>query len=152
MATGLRRPISFSRAGWHADKMVDIAEPSWIVDVSLGEPRTFLLRRSAAVVATAGSGENTAAAEPAGEEEEERIPMPSGSAVLLSTETNRAYAHAVLAEPKAFRGPRVSLVFRNIKTWITEAQVREKIEQAERSQARAKGRGAAAAVPRGQGA
>ena len=85
---------------WHSDKMASIAPNSIIFDVSLGAERTFLMRNK-----------KTGA--------EERISMRSGSAIVLTTTGNELYEHAVLPEPGA--GPRVSMVFRNIQTTITNS-------------------------------
>jgi len=89
--------------GWHSDKMTSIADPSIILDVSVGGERTLSIRKTE-------DGPIT------------RIPMPHGSAVAFDTTFNKRYQHAVLAEPGA--APRASIVFRDISTIMTEAAVR----------------------------
>lgn len=101
--------------GWHSDKVKDIADDSLIFDISLGAQRTFSLR--------AKTGDAPAA--------QEDCVMQPGSAILLTTATNAAYQHAVL--PQQGAGPRVSLVFRNIKTQLFEYQVERRIREAQRA-------------------
>ena len=94
--------------GWHADKMASIADPSIILDVSLGGERTLCIREFEDGPVT-------------------RIPMPHGSAIAFDTTFNKRFQHAVLAEPGA--APRASIVFRNIATLMTDAAVRAKVRE-----------------------
>ena len=86
--------------------MESIAQGSVIFDVSIGSERTFLMQCK-----------ETGA--------EESILMRSGSAVVFTTTGNALYKHAVLPEPGA--GPRVSIVFRNIKTTITAQELSKRL-------------------------
>lgn len=89
--------------GEHADKTLDVARPSNIVNVSLGRTRTMVLRtkRSAAGDARATR----------------RVPLPHGSFLVMDLETNREFFHAIRQENAAHADePRISLTFRDIGT------------------------------------
>jgi hypothetical protein len=101
---------------WHSDKMGSIATDSVIFDVSLGGPRTFLLRSVASGAAV------------------ERVTMHSGSAIALTTAGNATHMHAVLPEAGAM--PRVSIVFRNITTRMLRAKVEALVLRDTRARAR----------------
>ena len=95
--------------GWHADKPVSIASLSTIFDVSLGGERTLCIReREGAPV--------------------HKITMQHGSAVAFTTEFNARHEHAVLPEPGA--SPRASIVFRDIATIMSDAEVHAKVNAA----------------------
>ncbi|MEZ4450597.1 MAG: isochorismatase family protein [Nannocystaceae bacterium] len=88
----------------HADKTLDVARPSRIVNVSIGRRRTMVLRPK-----DAPSGAPARL---------QKIPLPSGSCLLMDLETNRRFAHAIRQEGASDDdGPRISLTFRHIGTW-----------------------------------
>jgi hypothetical protein len=89
----------------HADKTLDVARPSSIVNVSLGSVRTMALRPKEG---RATDGSSTL-----------KVPLPHGSVFVLGLETNRRWYHAIKqrgAGPDD--GPRISLTFRSIGTWL----------------------------------
>ena len=88
----------------HADKTLDIARPSSIVNVSIGRRRTMVLRPKDA---------------PAGAPARlQKIPLPGGSCLVMDLETNRRFLHAIRQEgARDEDGPRISLTFRHIGTW-----------------------------------
>lgn len=89
--------------GPHADKTLDIAPGSSIVNVSVGATRTMVLRRK-------GSFEE-------GTRPTVRIPLPHGSALQMSLETNRDWLHEVRKQGASGElEPRISLTFRWIGT------------------------------------
>ena len=100
--------------GWHADKVRDIEEGSTIFDISLGGERTFSIGRAN------GKGPPT---------DVENVLMRHGSAILLSTQTNRDFKHAVLPVPGSAPAPRVSLVLRDIGTVISDKNVRKELDK-----------------------
>lgn len=99
----------------HSDDARSIDPDGHILNISLGETRTFVLASKA-----------TGAVE--------KVPMASGSAVLMSMEGNASHKHGVLEE-RACAGPRVSLVFRNIRTVMGREQVARKVAAAGKSKA-----------------
>lgn len=98
--------------GWHNDKMRDIRPGSMIFDLSLGAKRTFSMQKIA-------------------DDTLQTIEMTHGSAIVLSTEDNEAWKHAVLEEPHV-TASRISIVFRDIHTLITAEDVRKHVERADR--------------------
>jgi nicotinamidase-related amidase/alkylated DNA repair dioxygenase AlkB len=120
--------------GEHSDKTLDVARPSVIVNVSLGRTRTMVLRpKRAADEAPAVT---------------QKIPLPHGSFLVMGLETNRAYYHAIKKEGAApdGDGPRISLTFRHIGTWLDPstgavwgvgAKTRDRAEAELRARARA---------------
>lgn len=88
----------------HADKTLDVARPSSIVNVSIGRRRTMVLRPKDAPVGAPAKLQ--------------KIPLPSGSCLVMDLETNRGFLHAIRQEGASDEdGPRISLTFRHIGTW-----------------------------------
>lgn len=81
--------------GPHRDKTTDLVEGTPIVTVSFGEQRTFRL-------------------EPAIRDDRPAVEFTTGqgTVLILPWETNRAWKHSVLSEPKRFRGRRISVTVR----------------------------------------
>ncbi|RYE92153.1 MAG: pyrazinamidase/nicotinamidase, partial [Myxococcales bacterium] len=86
----------------HADKTLDLRRPSVIVNVSLGQRRTMVLRPKE------GDGPT------------ERVPLPHGSLLVMSLATNRSHYHAI-RQQNGLEGPRISLTFRSIGTFWDRA-------------------------------
>jgi alkylated DNA repair dioxygenase AlkB len=118
----------------HADKTLDLARPSFIVNVSLGRTRTMVLRPKRSEVGAPAAPE--------------RIPLPHGSMLVMGLGTNRTHYHAIRQEgARDDDGPRVSLTFRHIGTfhdaatgavWGVGAPCADRAEATARSVARAK--------------
>lgn len=85
----------------HSDKTLDLVRPSFIVNVSLGQRRTMLLRPKRK------GGDSDAPIQ--------RIPLVHGSLLRMDLETNRRWFHGIKQE--ADRQPRISLTLRQIGTW-----------------------------------
>lgn len=83
----------------HSDKTLDLVRPSCIVNVSLGQRRTMVLRPK----------------RKDGEDAIQRIPLVHGSLLRMDLETNRRWFHGIKQE--ADRQPRISLTLRHIGTW-----------------------------------
>ncbi|HEX2689323.1 MAG TPA: isochorismatase family protein [Kofleriaceae bacterium] len=83
----------------HSDKTLDLVRPSFIVNVSLGQRRTMILRPK----------------RKDGEDAIQRIPLVHGSLLRMDLETNRRWFHSIKQE--ADRQPRISLTLRHIGTW-----------------------------------
>ena len=84
----------------HADKTLDLVRPSFIVNVSLGQRRTMVLRpkrKDAGAVL-------------------QRIPLVHGSMLVMDLETNRRWFHGINKEGE-ISAPRISLTFRHIGTY-----------------------------------
>ncbi|MCB9764559.1 MAG: isochorismatase family protein [Alphaproteobacteria bacterium] len=98
----------------HADKTLDIARGSAVVNLSLGATRAMVL-----VAKVKG---------PDGSRHSERVDLPHGSVFLLGWSTNQQYQHAIRPDrreaqekrPDELRdgGERISLTFRHITTFI----------------------------------
>ena len=117
--------------GEHADKTLDMARPSSIVNVSVGEVRTMILKPKGGRTAGAGT--------------RQQIPLPNGSFLVMGLETNRRYLHAI-RPANGEVGPRISMTFRHIGTrydrrtgavWGTGAPCADRGEAARRAAARA---------------
>lgn len=114
---------------WHSDKMVSIADKSAIFDISLGGPRTFLLKDKTTGIV-------------------ESVVMESGSAIAMTTAGNQSHQHAVL--PEAGASARTSIVFRHIQLFMSRSDVEKR--ELKKQQKAARGRGQGAAPPgRGEG-
>jgi nicotinamidase-related amidase len=85
----------------HSDKTLDLVRPSFIVNVSLGQRRTMVLRPKH----KAGDADAVI----------QRIPLVHGSLLRMDLETNRRWFHGIKQE--ADRQPRISLTLRHIGTW-----------------------------------
>lgn len=105
----------------HADKSLDIAQDSVIVNYSVGATRTLILRKK-----NEGGGEQELAGR-GGEEREDtrRFALPHNSIFVLSLEMNRGYTHQIKTDKRAPRdkaldemGVRISLTFRSIATFF----------------------------------
>jgi nicotinamidase-related amidase len=117
----------------HSDKTLDLARPSFIVNVSLGRTRTMVLRPK-----QASEGAPRAS---------QKIPLPHGSMLLMGLETNRTLYHAIKQEGASDHdGPRISLTFRHIGThldpttgavWGVGAPISGRDEAERRARARA---------------
>jgi alkylated DNA repair dioxygenase AlkB len=93
--------------GEHSDKTLDLVPGSSIVNVSLGEMRTMVLRpkRSA--------GEDARV---------QKVPLPHGSFLVMDAATNRSHYHAIKQQGEGpHDGPRISLTFRSIGTFTNPA-------------------------------
>jgi hypothetical protein len=124
----------------HSDKTIDVVRGSRIVNLSLGARRTMTLRtkKDAAVANTTwneqGGGDDgdigaVAAAADAGvpvQRTRQRIPLPNNSLFVMGLETNARWMHSVHTDKRpeytkdpAEVGPRISLTFRHIGTFLT---------------------------------
>jgi len=131
----------------HSDKTIDVVRGSRIVNVSLGARRTMTLRTkkdaAAAGVGTAGAeqqgegGENALDGNVDGDggsgggvsamrRTTQRIPLPHNSLFVMGLATNARWMHSVHTDKRpeetkdpAERGPRISLTFRHIGTFLT---------------------------------
>jgi hypothetical protein len=56
--------------------------------------------------------------------------MNSGSAIIMTTAANLTHQHAVLPEPHV-NGERVSIVFRNIKAFMTRDEIAARVRDDE---------------------
>lgn len=93
----------------HADKTLDIEKGSTIVTYSIGARRVMVLRPK-----NKGSGNI-------------RIPLPSNSALTVPLEANRTHTHSIKQDKRrpeereeAERGPRISITFRAIATYVNQ--------------------------------
>jgi nicotinamidase-related amidase/alkylated DNA repair dioxygenase AlkB len=93
--------------GEHSDKTLDLVRGSSIVNVSLGEMRTMVLRPKRS------TGEDARV---------QKVPLPHGSFLVMDAATNRSYYHAIKQQGEGPRdGPRISLTFRSIGTFTNPA-------------------------------
>jgi nicotinamidase-related amidase/alkylated DNA repair dioxygenase AlkB len=121
----------------HSDKTLDLVRPSFIVNVSLGQRRTMVLRPKRE---DGAPGE----APPI-----QRIPLVHGSLLVMDLETNRRWFHGINKEGDS-DGPRISLTFRHIGTlWdpATDAVWGAGAPTADRAEAEARARTRAARNP-----
>jgi len=81
--------------GWHSDDEPELGETPVIASISLGATRRFVLKHRQ---------------EPGRKLE---LPLPHGSLLLMSGETQRHYRHALPRTAK-LTGERINLTFRNI--------------------------------------
>ena len=108
----------------HADKTLDIVRGSAIVNVSIGAQRVMTLRTKKSKVLHGTDSPNM--------RQSQRIKMPHNSVFVLGPQTNREWLHGVRAdkrpaqekteEEKAFGGERISITFRQIGTFMDEAE------------------------------
>jgi hypothetical protein len=114
----------------HSDKTIDVVRGSRIVNLSLGSRRTMTLRRKKDVTA------NTTGNEQGGDDDgdgaaatvqrtTQRVPLPNNSLFVMGLETNARWMHSVHTDKRpentkdpAERGPRISLTFRHIGTFL----------------------------------
>jgi alkylated DNA repair dioxygenase AlkB len=113
--------------GAHQDKMRDIRANSDIISLSLGDAREFVL--------TSKDGA-----------EQQRVVLGDGDLFVLGPATNARMKHAVLPVKDeriierhgAGVEPRISIVMRDIKTQLSQAQVVAKVAQSDRCKERAR--------------
>jgi hypothetical protein len=127
----------------HSDKTVDVVRGSRIVNLSLGARRTMTLKTKKDATAAAGLG--AVESEQQGDRGEkaldgsvgdagvaamrrttQRIPLPHNSLFVMGLATNARWMHSVHTDKRpeetkdpAERGPRISLTFRHIGTFLT---------------------------------
>ncbi len=109
----------------HSDKTVDVVRGSRIVNLSLGARRTMTLRTKKDNAAAAGNG-NGEGDGGGVHRTTQRIPLPHNSLFVLGLATNARWMHSVHTDKRpedtkdpAERGPRISLTFRHIGTFLT---------------------------------
>ena len=156
------KPVSFSQAigtlyrdpnhniGGHSDRPADIAPASYIVDLSFGAERVFVMRERTAEEQAAWLAKppnKKAATENyinLTGRTEDVVTMQHGSCIILSTSTNSRWTHEV--PPPVGYGPvapRASLIFRNIATLLTTEKVAKLVAGSKRAKARAAAKKAA---------
>jgi uncharacterized protein (DUF924 family)/alkylated DNA repair dioxygenase AlkB len=86
--------------GFHKDKTLDLSDTSPIASISLGQPRSYLLRDMIH--------------QP---KKTQEMQLTHGSLLLLGPQTNRDWYHSVPMEPDAELSPRVSITFRVVTTF-----------------------------------
>lgn len=111
----------------HSDKTLDIAPESAIVNVSFGAQRTMRLRTKRDIVLP--PSEDSPGAPCGFSRAIQRVHMPHNSMFVLGTSTNESWLHGITADKRherdrqqselAYGGIRISLTFRNIKTFIS---------------------------------
>ncbi|KAN0103992.1 hypothetical protein V8E52_011422 [Russula decolorans] len=91
----------------HSDKTIDVVRGSRIVNLSLGSRRTMTLRTKK-------------------DRTTQRVSLPNNSLFVMGLETNAHWMHSVHTDKRpentkdpAERGPRISLTFRHIGTFLT---------------------------------
>lgn len=116
----------------HSDKTIDVVRGSRIVNLSLGARRTMTLRTKKDVtgneqVGDGDDGDHGGAATASGvQRTTQRVPLPNNSLFVMGLETNARWMHSVHTDKRpektkdpAERGPRISLTFRHIGTFLT---------------------------------
>jgi len=131
----------------HSDKTVDVVRGSRIVNLSLGARRTMTLRTKKDV---AGAGEHASLDGNGNGEGEgaagvrrttQRIPLPHNSLFVMGLATNARWMHSVHTDKRpedtkdpAERGPRISLTFRHIGTFLTPSSTTTPARQGQEQQ------------------
>jgi len=135
--------------GWHSDKEKDIVTDSTIASISLGAKREFQLENKATQEIT-------------------KVPLPSGSLLLMKGKCQKLYRHAV-PKDMSITKPRINLTFRWVQDgggdgekieMVTEKPIETKQETAApksktettgrgRGKSRIQGRGGAIGAPVG---
>jgi hypothetical protein len=115
----------------HSDKTIDVVRGSRIVNLSLGARRTMTLRTKKDATANStgnerGGDDGDAAAATGVQRTTQRVPLPNNSLFVMGLETNVRWMHSVHTDKRpentkdpAERGPRISLTFRHIGTFLT---------------------------------
>ncbi|KAF8460447.1 hypothetical protein DFH94DRAFT_858381 [Russula ochroleuca] len=121
----------------HSDKTIDVVRGSRIVNLSLGSRRTMTLRTKKDAAATTTGSEQGANGEGNSRDgggdggapvqrTTQRIPLPHNSLFVMGLATNSRWMHSVHTDKRpentkdpAERGPRISLTFRHIGTFLT---------------------------------
>jgi alkylated DNA repair dioxygenase AlkB len=116
--------------GYHHDKMTNISANKPILSLSFGDSREFHLRYDRGAVDDKHKAD-------------EVFVLGPGDLFILGPRTNGLMKHAVVPPEKEQvlprgrkYGPRISLVFRNIKTVISAAQVEKEIGKSRRAKVR----------------
>lgn len=106
----------------HSDKTIDVVRGSRIVNLSLGARRTMTLRTKKDVSGNEQGGDDG----PGAQRTTQRVPLPNNSLFVMGLETNARWMHSVHTDKRpentkdpAERGPRISLTFRHIGTFLT---------------------------------
>lgn len=115
----------------HSDKTVDVMRGSRIVNLSLGARRTMTLRTKKDITAAGGEQGTNGEHAPDGDgsaavqRTTQRIPLPHNSLFVMGLATNSRWMHSVHTDKRpentkdpAERGPRISLTFRHIGTFL----------------------------------
>ena len=113
----------------HSDKTIDVVRGSRIVNLSLGARRTMTLRTKKDATTGGneqGNDDGAGAGAPTVQRTTQRIPLPNNSLFVMGLETNARWMHSVHTDKRpdstkdsAERGPRISLTFRRIGTFLT---------------------------------
>jgi 2OG-Fe(II) oxygenase superfamily len=112
----------------HSDKTIDVVRGSRIVNVSLGARRTMTLRTKKDSAQQEGQGDDEDGSIGVGGvvRRTERVPLPHNSLFVMGLATNARWMHSVHTDKRpedtkdpAERGPRISLTFRHIGTFLT---------------------------------
>jgi len=141
-AIGTHYCLKNHNIGPHSDRPQDIKQRSWILDISLGGDRDFVMaeRTDAEQTAWLSKPANVrAGVEPyvnASGKNTDRITMKHGSAILLSTATNSRWTHEVPA-PVGDWTPRASLIFREIETMMSREELDAEIAKSRKNKDRA---------------
>jgi alkylated DNA repair dioxygenase AlkB len=120
---GTQYSLSTDCIGPHSDQPSDLTPKSWIVNISLGDERDFVLRQRTPREQDAWLLKNDVSNEDVyvnyTGRSYERFTLNHGSAVFLSTTTNSRWTHEVLpAGCDPIYDSRISLVFRDtLKPW-----------------------------------
>jgi alkylated DNA repair dioxygenase AlkB len=113
--------------GSHSDRPLDLANNSWIINISLGDHRDFRMKERNADEQTIWIAKNEKAEHEMYENKSgkhaEDVFMMHGSAILLSTSTNSRWTHEVPPPQHADWSKRVSLCFRDISTQVTQTKL-----------------------------
>jgi alkylated DNA repair dioxygenase AlkB len=130
--------IQFYRSGTdyiseHSDKTIDVDRSSKIVNVSLGAQRTMVLRQkkdrdiAADPLLSCDSPPTAKVIRDA-----QRVNLPNNSIFIMGLQTNEKWTHEIRQdnrmdslkseEERAFNCERISLTFRNIKTFLSADQ------------------------------
>jgi hypothetical protein len=130
----------------HSDKTLDIAQGSFIANVSLGAERTMVFRtkrppKEHQTAKPSDSSPNpdeptttTTTTTPEPKRQTHRAPLPHNSLLRMGLATNARWLHSIRQDKRldrdkapaelAFAGARISLTFRHIATFLDAAQTR----------------------------
>ena len=111
----------------HSDKTIDVVHGSRIVNLSIGARRTMTLRTKKDAGQQQGQGdEDHDEGSGGGVRRTQRVPLPHNSLFVMGLATNARWMHSVHTDKRpehtkdpAERGPRISLTFRHIGTFLT---------------------------------
>jgi uncharacterized protein (DUF924 family)/Ran GTPase-activating protein (RanGAP) involved in mRNA processing and transport len=88
--------------GFHKDKTLDLEPDTPIVSISLGQPRSYLLRDQIR-----------------NPTQTQRLILGNGSLLLLGPRTNESWYHSIPSDPMV-TSPRISITFRVVNTFINK--------------------------------